>query len=57
MAWDRPFPVMRRAFEETGDPSRIWDGHVAIRDKGAFIVQQMTDIGALPPSVSRDLGA
>ena len=48
MAWDRPFPVMRRAFEETGDPSQIWDGHFAIRDKEAFIVQQMTNLGALP---------
>lgn len=48
LAWDRPFPVMRKAFEETGDPGQIWDGHFAIRDKEAFIVQQMTNFGALP---------
>lgn len=49
LAWDRPFPVMRRAFEETGDKNEIWDGHFAIRDREAFIVQQMVNLGALPP--------
>lgn len=48
LAWDRPFPVMRKAFEDTGDAAHIWDGHFAIRDKEAFIVQQMTNLGALP---------
>ena len=48
LAWDRPFPVMRKAFEETGDPAQLWDGHFAIRDKEAFIVQQLTNLGALP---------
>jgi kynurenine formamidase len=48
LAWDRPFPVMKKAFEETGDPAQIWDGHFAIRDKEAFIVQQLTNLGALP---------
>jgi kynurenine formamidase len=48
LAWDRPFPVMRAAFEATGDKNEIWDGHFAIRDREAFIVQQMTNLGALP---------
>ncbi|BCK72230.1 cyclase family protein [Streptomyces platensis] len=48
--WDRPFPVMRKAFEETGNPQEIWDGHYAIKDKEAFIVQQLTNLGALPPT-------
>jgi kynurenine formamidase len=48
LAWDRPFPVMKKAFEETGDPGQIWDGHFAVRDKEAFIVQQMTNLAALP---------
>ena len=48
MGWDRPFPVMRKAFEETGDKNELWDGHFAIRDREAFIVQQMTNLGALP---------
>lgn len=48
LAWDRPFPVMKKAFEKTGDPRQIWDGHFAVRDKEAFIVQQMDNLGALP---------
>lgn len=50
LAWDRPFPVMRKAFEDSGDPSEIWDGHFAIRDKEAFIVQQLDNLAALPLS-------
>ncbi|WP_181782324.1 cyclase family protein [Pseudonocardia pini] len=48
LAWDRPFRVMREAFERTGDPKEIWDGHFAVRDREAFIVQQMTNLEALP---------
>lgn len=48
MAWDRPFPVMKAAYAATGDSSEVWDGHFAIRDREAFIVQQMTNLGALP---------
>ncbi len=48
LAWDRPFPVMRRAFEDTGDPGHLWDGHFAVRDREAFIVQQITNLAALP---------
>ena len=47
--WDRPFPVMRRAFAETGDPSHIWDGHFAGRDHEVLIVQQLTNLASLPP--------
>ena len=46
--WDRPFPVMRRAFEESGDPAEIWDGHFAGREREVFIVQQLTALDALP---------
>lgn len=48
MAWDRPFPVMRAAYEATGDPKEIWDGHFAIADREAFIVQQVDNLKALP---------
>lgn len=47
-AWDRPFPVMIKAFRETGDNRHIWDGHKAIREKEAFIVQRMVNFAALP---------
>jgi len=48
--WDRPFAVMKRKFEETGDGKVVWDGHFAIREKEAFIVQQLDNLAALPPT-------
>lgn len=48
--WDRPFLEMRRAFAETGDPGEIWDGHFAGREREIFIVQQLANLAALPPS-------
>jgi kynurenine formamidase len=48
MAWDRPFPVMKAAYDATGDPKELWDGHFAIADKEALIVQQLDNLSALP---------
>jgi kynurenine formamidase len=50
LGWDRPFHVMRRAFRDTGDASQIWDGHFAGREREVFIVQQLVNLAALPPS-------
>jgi kynurenine formamidase len=48
LGWDRPFHVMRAAFARTGDCAEIWDGHFAGRDREVFIVQQLTNLAALP---------
>ncbi len=48
LGWDRPFHVMREAFRATGDPAHIWDGHFAGREREVFIVQQLTNLAALP---------
>ena len=53
LGWDRPFGVMRKAFKETGDRAEIWDGHFAGREREVFIVQQLTNLGALPPGRNR----
>lgn len=50
LGWDRPFGKMTAEFRATGDKTLLWDGHKAIVDKEAFIVQQMTNLGALPLS-------
>ncbi|MBH1935437.1 cyclase family protein [Streptomyces sp. AV19] len=50
IGWDRPIPAMRRAYQETGDARHIWDGHYAIQDKEALIVQQLVNLAALPPT-------
>lgn len=44
--WDRPFAVMAREFRSEGKP--LWDGHKAIREREAFIVQKLTNLAALP---------
>jgi kynurenine formamidase len=48
LGWDRPFGVMAKAFRETGNRAEIWDGHFAGRDREVFIVQQLTNLRALP---------
>jgi kynurenine formamidase len=50
LGWDRPFAVIRQAFKDTQDRAQIWDGHFAGRDKEVFIVQQLTNLAALPPN-------
>jgi kynurenine formamidase len=50
VGWDLPFGLMARRFQETRDNSLLWDGHKAIVEREAFIVQQMTNLGALPLS-------
>ncbi|SFY44496.1 cyclase family protein [Streptomyces atratus] len=48
--WDLSFPVMARKFRDSGDNSVLWDGHRAGREREVFIVQQLTNLAALPPS-------
>jgi len=50
VGWDLPFGIMAQQFKATGDPAVLWDGHKAIVDREAFIVQQLTNLGALPLS-------
>ena len=50
LGWDRPFHVMAKAFRESGDPSEIWDGHFAGREREVFIVQQLANLASLPPA-------
>lgn len=48
--WDLPFQVMAEAFRRSGDNSVLWDGHRAGREREVFIVQQLTNLAALPAS-------
>ena len=50
LGWDLPMPVMAQRFRETGDKSVLWDGHKAGREREVFIVQQLTNLAALPLS-------
>lgn len=48
--WDVSFAVMAHKFQTTGDKAVLWDGHKAGREREVFIVQQMSNLAALPPS-------
>lgn len=50
VGWDLPFGLMARKYQETKNKEVLWDGHKAIVEREAFIVQQMTNLGALPLS-------
>jgi hypothetical protein len=57
VARDLPFGVMARKFQQTGDKQVLRDGHEARpRRRQAFIVRQMTNLGALPPARSHGRG-
>jgi len=48
VGWDLPFPVMSARFRSGGDKMTLWDGHKAITQREAFIVQQLVNLGELP---------
>jgi kynurenine formamidase len=50
LGWDRPLPTMAEAFRRTGDRAELWDGHRAVIEREAFIVQQLCNLAALPLS-------
>jgi kynurenine formamidase len=46
--WDRPFWRMRNEYRQTKDAAVLWDGHRAIREREAFVVQQLHGLDQLP---------
>ncbi|MGC9324734.1 MAG: cyclase family protein [Desulfomonilia bacterium] len=49
-SWDRPLSFQARDFEETGDPSVVWEGHFAGIEKGYFQIEKLTNLDMLPPT-------
>lgn len=51
-AWgmDRPFSVMRRRYEETGDVGAIWPAHFAGREHAYCQLEKLTHLDRLPPT-------
>ncbi len=47
-SWDAPFVHTRRRYEETGDPSIIWEGHKAGREIGYGQLEKLTNLDLLP---------
>jgi kynurenine formamidase len=47
-SWDAPFVHTRKRWEETHDPSIIWEGHKAGRDIGYCHIEKLSNLEALP---------
>lgn len=48
--WDLPVSINRRIFEETGDPSVVWEGHKAGADVAYCQIEKLQHLDELPPS-------
>jgi kynurenine formamidase len=46
--WDAPFVHTRRRWEETGDPSIIWEGHYAGREIPYCHMEKLANLEQLP---------
>jgi kynurenine formamidase len=47
-SWDAPFGHTAERWEETHDPSIIWEGHKAGRDRGYCQIEKMGNLDQLP---------
>src|SRR5690606_41490152 len=49
-SWDAPFSHTAKRWEETRDPSIIWEGHKAGRIRPYYQIEKLTNLAALPPT-------
>jgi kynurenine formamidase len=47
-SWDRPLPFLAKEFQETGDPSVIWEAHFAGIEIGYCHMEKLTNLAAIP---------
>ncbi len=47
-SWDRPLPFLAKEFQETGDPSVIWEAHFAGIEKGYCHMEKLANLSAIP---------
>jgi kynurenine formamidase len=48
-SWDRPLPFIAREFQETKDPSIIWEAHFAGIDRAYLHIEKLCNLDRLPP--------
>lgn len=48
-SWDAPFAHTAQAWARSHDPSIIWEGHKAGRERGYCHMEKLTNLEALPP--------
>lgn len=49
-SWDPPLPTEAKRYQETGDPSVIWEGHFAGIEKGYFQIEKLANLDRVPPT-------
>jgi kynurenine formamidase len=49
-SWDAPFLATRKRWEETRDPSIIWEGHRASMTIGYCHIEKLANLDQLPPT-------
>lgn len=47
-SWDAPLSLASKVFEKTHDPSIIWEGHKAGREKAYLHLEKLTNLDKLP---------
>jgi len=47
-SWDRPLPFLAKAFQDSGDPSVVWEAHFAGIEKGYCHMEKLTNLDKLP---------
>lgn len=48
-SWDAPFSHTARRFADSGDPSIIWEGHKAGRERPYYQMEKLMNLESLPP--------
>jgi len=48
-SWDRPLPLIAKEFQQTRDPSIIWEGHFAGIEKAYCHIEKLANLDKLPP--------
>lgn len=47
-SWDPPLPLVSKKYQQTKDPSLVWEGHFAGIEKGYFQIEKLTNLESVP---------
>jgi kynurenine formamidase len=48
-SWDAPFSITAQKWQQSKDPSIIWEGHYAGIELGYFQIEKLTNLDKVPP--------
>jgi kynurenine formamidase len=47
-SWDRPLPLIAKEFQQSKDPSIIWEGHFASIERGYCHIEKLARLDQVP---------